>query len=41
MWYSVGLFQTEMEKINSIELKEAFSQLLANESLFSELQVIN
>ena len=35
------LFQTEMEKINSVELKETFSQLLANESLFSELQVIS
>ncbi|XP_065889371.1 5'-nucleotidase domain-containing protein 3-like [Dysidea avara] len=30
--------KTEVEKINSVELKENFSQLLANESLFSDLQ---
>jgi len=34
------ILQSEVEKINSDELKEYFSQLLANESLFSELQVI-
>ena len=31
--------QTEVEKINSTEMKEYLSQLLANEWLFGDLQV--